>query len=100
MQIDNGKDQREEREGQREGQAPCGLIAVSAAQRRLRNHKIKRENAQGRIGLHCNEFGERELGSSGKVQDLGLDRRTGSAYIANTHTPGGTFDDDRSLCSD
>ena len=31
-----------------EGQAPCGLIAVSSAQRRLRNHKIKRENAQGR----------------------------------------------------
>jgi hypothetical protein len=53
----NGKDRRHARTGrtgatrngkEREGQAPRGLIAVSSAQRTKRNHKIRRENAQGR----------------------------------------------------
>jgi hypothetical protein len=60
----------------------------------------KSDEKMRKVGLHRNELGERQLGSSGKVQDLGLDRLTGSAYIANTHTPGGAFDDDRSLYSD
>jgi hypothetical protein len=47
--------------------------------------------------LKRNEFGERRLGESGKVQDLDIDGHTGVVCIANTHTSGGTADDDRSL---
>jgi hypothetical protein len=89
------------REG-REGTGRSGARRIKFGELRSTwAQKTRGQTRKGaRVKLKRNEFGERRLGESGKVQDLDLDGHTGVAYIAHTHTSGGTADDDRSLSTD